>query len=120
MRRSLAGKSIEIWGDGSVIRDYLYVDDVVEALILSATHEGAGRIFNVGSGEGRSLKDIVMAIDRLIGSEIPLEYRPGRPVDVPVSVLDTAYAARELGWRSQTVFDDGLRSTIAWMKSVGA
>lgn len=119
LRRSLNGKPIEIWGDGSVIRDYLYVDDVVEALILCATHEGLGRIFNVGSGEGRSLKDIVMAIDRLLGSDISVEYRPGRPVDVPVSVLDTSYAAHELGWRPRTVFDDGLRATIAWMRAAG-
>lgn len=119
LSRSLAGKPIEIWGDGSVIRDYIYIDDLVEALMLAAAHDGPGRIFNVGSGEGRSLRDIVTAINRLIGTEISIEYRPGRPVDVPVSVLDTSYAAYELGWRPRTVFDDGLRATIAWMRAAG-
>jgi UDP-glucose 4-epimerase len=114
---AMDGKPIQMWGDGSVIRDYIYVGDVVDALTLAATHEGIGRIFNIGSGEGRSLNDIVLAIDHLLGDEILVEQRPGRPVDVPVSILDTSFAASELGWRSRTVFEDGLRTTIQWMKS---
>lgn len=117
VRRALTGKAIEMWGDGSVTRDYVYIDDVVEALVLAATHEGQGRIFNIGSGEGRSLNDIAAAIDRLLGASISVERCPGRPVDVPVSILDTTFAARELGWRARTEFEKGLRDTIAWMKS---
>jgi len=117
-RGVLAGKPIEIWGDGSVTRDYVYVDDVVEALVLAATHEGLGRIFNIGSGEGRSLNDIVAAIVGLLGEKIPVNYCPGRPVDVPVSVLDTALAQKELGWRARTPFEEGLRNTLDWMNSV--
>lgn len=118
LRGALAGKPIEIWGDGSVIRDYIYVGDVVEALMLAVTHEGAGRVFNIGSGEGRSLNDIVSSIDLLIGEKIPVEYRPGRPVDVPISVLDTSFAANDLGWRARTAFEFGLYKTVEWMKSV--
>lgn len=120
VRQALAGKPIEMWGNGSVIRDYIYIDDVVEALILAATHLGPSRIFNIGSGEGRSLNDISAAISRSLGTEIPVERRPGRPVDVPVSILDTTFAASDLGWRQRTSFEDGLRATIAWMKSTGA
>ena len=119
VRRALAGKPIEMWGDGSVTRDYVYIDDVVEALVLAATHQGPGRIFNIGSGEGRSLNDIAAAIDRLLGAAIPVDRRPGRPVDVPVSILDTALAASDLGWRPCTGFEEGLRDTIAWMKTTG-
>jgi UDP-glucose 4-epimerase len=119
LRRVLDGKPIEMWGDGSVTRDYIFVDDVVEALMLAATHEGIGRVFNIGSGEGRSLNDIVTTIDSLLGEKSLVERRPGRPVDVPVSILDTTFAANELGWRSRTPFDLGLQSTIAWMGSTG-
>lgn len=117
VRQALTSKPIEIWGDGSVTRDYVYIDDVIEALMLAATHGGGGRIFNIGSGEGRSLSDIVVALDGLLGFEIPVEYRPSRRVDVPVSVLDGAFAASDLGWRPRTKFEEGLQATISWMKS---
>lgn len=118
VRRALAGKPIEMWGDGSVTRDYVYIDDVVESLKLATTHEGPGRIFNIGSGEGRSLNDIVASINGLLGAAIPVDRRPGRPVDVPVSILDTTFAARELNWQPRTPFEEGLASTISWMKSI--
>ncbi len=115
--RALAGRPIEMWGDGSIIRDYVYIEDVVESMLLAATHKGGGRIFNIGSGEGRSLNDIVTAIDELLGMNIATERRPVRSVDVPVSILDTAFAAKDMGWRSSTPFEEGLRATIAWMRS---
>ena len=118
VRRALIGKPIEIWGDGSITRDYIYIDDVVEALLLAATHEGNGHIFNIGSGVGRNLNDIVASISRLLGAKIPVERCPGRLVDVPVSILDTTFAARELNWRSRTGFEDGLNATISWIKSI--
>lgn len=116
--RALTGKPIELWGDGSVTRDYVYIDDMVDALLRAATHEGPGRIFNIGSGEGRSLNDIVTAINTQLGAKVSVERRPGRPVDVPVSILDTTLAARELGWQACTPFEEGLRNTIGWMRSM--
>lgn len=120
LSRALAQKPIELWGDGSVTRDYLYIADLVEALQLAATHQGPDRIFNIGGGAGRSLNDIVAAINGLLGVEMPVERRPGRAVDVPVSILDTTLAARELDWRPRTQFEHGLRATIAWMQSTAA
>ena len=120
VRRALSGKPIEIWGDGSVTRDYVYIDDVIEALILAATHDGSGRIFNIGSGEGRSLNDIAASISKLLEAVIPVDHRPGRPVDVPVSILDTTLATTYLDWRPRTVFEEGLSTTISWMKSTEA
>lgn len=117
LHRALTGRAIEMWGDGGVIRDYIFIDDVVDALTLAATHEGYGRVFNVGSGEGRSLNDIVVAIDKLLGEKISVDYFPGRTVDVPISVLDTTRARNELGWRASTPFEEGLRNTLAWMRS---
>ena len=114
LHRALVGKPIEMWGDGSVIRDYVFIDDVVKALMLAATHQGSGRIFNIGSGEGRSLNEIVAAIERLLKQKIPVDHRPGRPVDVPVSVLDPTFAKIELGWQASTPFEEGLRNTLDW------
>lgn len=117
VRRALLAKPIEMWGDGSVTRDYIYVDDVVNALVAAAIHDGAGRIFNIGSGKGHSLNDVISAIEKLLGVAVSVERRSGRLVDVPVSMLDTTFAANELGWRPRVSFDDGLRHTIDWIRS---
>ncbi|PVZ88264.1 NAD-dependent epimerase [Serratia sp. S1B] len=119
IRRALSGKPIEMWGDGSVIRDYIFVDDVVEALMLAATHEGSDRIFNIGSGEGRSLNNIIEIINNTLGVDVSIERHFGRSVDVPISILDTTLALNMLGWHPRTEFEKGLRTTIAWMKSAG-
>ncbi len=117
LRQATAGKAIEMWGDGSVVRDYIYIDDVVDALVRAVTHEGTGRIFNIGSGHGLSLNDIVTAIEALLGQKLEVNRLPGRPVDVPVSVLDTRFAESELGWHACTAVEKGLENTIAWIKN---
>jgi UDP-glucose 4-epimerase len=118
VRRALTGQPIEIWGDGLVIRDYVYINDVIEALILAASHKGAGRIFNIGSGVGLSLNDIVSAISKLLGKSASVVHRQARSVDVPVSILDTSFTTRELGWQATTPFEDGLSSTIMWLRKL--
>lgn len=115
--KAIIGRPIEIWGDGSVIRDYIYIDDVVNSLILAATHEGDGRVFNIGSGEGRSLNSIILTIENLLGKSIQLERHSGRLIDVPVSILDNNFAAKQLNWHAITSFNDGLNSTISWIRS---
>ena len=117
LQKAMSDKPVEIWGDGNVVRDYIYVDDVIEALLLAANHKGHGRVFNVGSGKGISLNDIITAIEHQLEKKILVDYRSSRPVDVPVSVLDVTSASRELGWRSRTSFEDGLRATISWIGS---
>lgn len=119
LHSALSRMPIEMWGDGSVIRDYVYIDDVVESMLLAATHEGHGRIFNIGSGEGRSLNNIIAAIEELLGTKLSVERRSSRPVDVPVSILDNTFAAKDLNWQPNTVFKEGLRLTIEWMRSSG-
>lgn len=114
--RVLSGKPIELWGDGSITRDYIYIDDVVEALELAAVHNGRSRVFNIGSGEGRSLHEILAAIEQLIGRPIDIHRYQGRQVDVPRSILDVGLAASDLGWHPRTSFLNGLGKTIAWMR----
>jgi UDP-glucose 4-epimerase len=114
--RVLSGKPIELWGDGSITRDYIYIDDVVEALELAAVHNGRSRVFNIGSGEGRSLYEILAALEQLMGRPIDIRRYEGRQVDVPRSILDVGLAASDLGWYPRTNFLNGLGKTIAWMR----
>jgi UDP-glucose 4-epimerase len=117
LRRALHGEALEVWGDGSVVRDYLYVDDVIKALEAVAVHEGPGRVFNIGSGEGLSLKQIIAAIESLLGKPVDVRWQQGRPIDVPRSILHIGRAADELGWQPGIGFGDGLERTAAWLRT---
>jgi UDP-glucose 4-epimerase len=117
LERALRGEPIRIWGDGSVVRDYVYVADAVDAMLKAARFEGEPRIFNIGSGRGVSLKELVAEIERLLGAPVKVEYSEARAVDVPVNVLDASLAARHLGWRASTPLAEGLRRTCEWLRA---
>jgi UDP-glucose 4-epimerase len=121
MKRALAGEPIEIWGSGEVVRDFVYVDDVVRALLLAALHSGPSRLFNVGSGAGVSINKVIDDVERLAGQG-PLRrvHMPSRAVDVPVNVLDISRIRDEVGWAPEVEWLDGLRRTMTWMQESGA
>ena len=113
----LSAQPVEIWGDGGVVRDFLYVDDVADAMLRAAIYEGPEQVFNVGSGIGRSVRDVAQAVCTMLGRpETPFVYRPSRQADVAANVLDTKRVAAALGWSAHTGWEDGLRRTAAWIK----
>jgi UDP-glucose 4-epimerase len=114
--KALRKEEIEIWGDGSVVRDYFYVNDAVSAMTKALVYEGPGGVFNIGSGSGQSLNQILDAIEALLGTSIRRAYLPARGFDVPVSVLDISKATSLLGWQPKTTFSDGLSRTAQWLK----
>jgi UDP-glucose 4-epimerase len=116
----LQNEPIEIWGDGTVVRDYIYVGDVVEALIKAKSYEGDWRLFNIGSGRGLSLNELVAAIEQILGRPIQKKYLSSRLFDVPVNVLDISAAARFLNWAPRTSFQEGLGRTWAWLQRSGS
>ncbi len=114
--KALRNEEIEIWGDGSVTRDYFHVSDAVSALIKALSYEGNNRVFNIGSGVGRSLNEILDAIDTLTGTPVKRVYLPSRAFDVPVNILDISKAADLLDWKPQMPFIEGLSRTAQWLK----
>lgn len=116
LSRALNNQSIEIWGDGSVVRDFVFIDDVADALLAAALDRSDQRIFNIGSGRGLSLREVIAAIERELGSKLEIDWKPGRAVDVPVSIVSIERAARVLGWQPKTPFGTGLQKTIAWWR----
>ena len=110
---------ITIWGDGSVVRDYIYIEDAVEALLVALKKEGKERhIYNISSGRGMSLKEVMAHIEKITGIEARVEYTPARPLDVPVNILDNSLAKEYLGWQPKFSFEDGLKRTREWMLKV--
>ena len=120
LHRAIHRKPIEIWGDGSVTRDYVYVGDVAEALLKVLDYKGPIKTFNVGSGTGMNLNDIIEQIEGVLGHSVSRIYKPARRFDVPTNVLDISLAKRELGWSPRTSFGEGLTRTAAWITGTDA
>lgn len=105
-----------LWGDGSVVRDFIYVDDLTRALLAALdTPSGGPIVFNVGSGRGTSLAELLEACQRVSGHALEVVRHPSRAIDVPVSVLDCSRAASVLGWSASTELEPGLQRTWAWI-----
>ena len=115
--RALREQPIQIWGDGSIVRDYVYISDAVDALLRVASFDGAQRIFNIGSGKGASLNQLVAEIEKLLGRRVKTEHGAPRGLDVPANVLDPSLAERHLGWSASTPLAEGLRRTCEWLRA---
>ncbi|HTR97984.1 MAG TPA: NAD-dependent epimerase/dehydratase family protein [Candidatus Acidoferrales bacterium] len=112
----LAGKRPRIFGDGEAVRDYLYVDDVVEGNVL-ALSKGGGEMVNLGTGVGTSVNDIVRELKRIIGFTEDAIHEPPRAGEIQRIYLDASRAKRVLGWSPRVTFADGLRRTVEWSKA---
>ncbi|MDX6719414.1 MAG: UDP-glucose 4-epimerase [Solirubrobacteraceae bacterium] len=110
--RILRGKPVPLYGDGAIVRDFVYVGDVVD-VILRALEEGEGSAtLNVGSGAGASLAEVIALIERISGLRAVIEQLPARSFDVQRVVLDIARAGSELGFAPMTL-EQGLRRTLS-------
>jgi UDP-glucose 4-epimerase len=116
LRRILAAQPLEIWGDGTVVRDYLEVGDLAELCVRAGTSDREGA-YNAGSGHGLSVNEVVEAVRNVTGADLKVIHKPGRPVDVPRSVLDCSRTKNDFGWECETGFDSGLRFTWDWLKA---
>ncbi len=112
IRLALAGTPITLFGDGDIVRDYLFIDDCVEAIMRAGQRRDVHEIINVGSGVGISLLEVIDTLSRLLGRDIERRHAPARDFDVPVSVLSIERAGDLLGWRPRTSFEAGLEQTM--------
>lgn len=116
LHRALKGQPIEIWGDGSVTRDFLHVSDVAEAFAKAISYSGHHKIFNIGSGFGVSLNRLVEIMEKTLGMALVRDYKSARAFDVPVSVLCNQLAQTELGWIPSVDLEVGIARTAEWMR----
>ncbi|MPZ40473.1 MAG: NAD-dependent epimerase/dehydratase family protein [Rhizobiales bacterium] len=115
---ALDKQSIKIWGDGSAVRDYVFADDVIAALESAMNDSSDQRIFNIGSGQGRTLNDVVWSVEQILNTKLEIDWKPSRPGDIPASVLAIDRARAVLGWTPSTPFEIGLRKTVEWWESM--
>jgi UDP-glucose 4-epimerase len=107
--KALRGEPLEIWGDGSTVRDFLHISDVVRALLAAWLQPSEPLVFNVGSGTGLSLSALVELLAVELGRPLEVRHRPARGFDVPTNVLCIAQAQRCWGWQPEVSVAEGLR-----------
>jgi UDP-glucose 4-epimerase len=113
IHKILNNQEIEIWGDGSVIRDYIHVDDVILASIYAIEIEKKFGVYNIGSGEGKSVNDVIQTIEEELSIKARLKYQENRLLDVPVNVLNNQLAKKELNWEPKINFKKGIGKVAA-------
>ena len=107
-------QDISVWGTGNASRDFLYVKDAAEAIILAAEHYDNDRPLNLGSGEEIRIASLVYIISQLTGFEGNVKWDTSKPDGQPSRSLNSINAAQDIGWKAETKFKDGLKETIKW------
>ena len=116
----LAGEQPTIFGDGRQSRDFLYIENAVDANLLACeapTAEVAGRAFNVAAGQGRDLNHTYALLQKLTGYSGPARFAPERAGDIKHSFADISLAQTHLGYKVRVDFEEGLRRTVEWCRS---
>lgn len=104
---AMSGKTATVWGDGSVIRDFVYISDLCD-LLLKGLESSVSGIYNCGSGKGTSLSDLMQLIEQVSGKVISRDFQPARPFDPPEILLDISKAQADFGWHPKVSLLQGL------------
>jgi len=116
LEHAYRGTTLEIWGDGEQVRDYIYIDDIVEATVRLIARPTDSDTYNLGSGDGYSIKQVKDAVEAATGKKVGVNYRPARGGDVHRIVLDNRRMRDLLGWQPAVTLEDGIRRTWTWMQ----
>jgi len=114
----LRGTVMEIWGDGTSVRDFLYIDDMLSALIRLIDFPHDNNTYNVGSGAGYSLNQLKEIIESVCGKKLSAIYRPSRKTDVKAIVLDSSLLSTKTKWHPTVSLEQGIELTWKWLKNL--
>lgn len=106
---------IQLWGDGSIVRDFIHVRDLARLCVMVA-QGGVTGCYNAGSGQGHSIAEIIETIDSVLGRRIEPIRKPGRGFDVPRVVLDISAVQQATGWKPEIGLADGVSETWEWVR----
>lgn len=115
--KALKGEEITVYGDGSVVRDFIYIDDAVRAIQKIVVGENKHHTFNLGCGYGTSIKQILNTLQETLGLEMNITYKEGRKVDVPVNYLDISRYEKYYGQLNPISLSEGILRTAEFMKN---
>jgi UDP-glucuronate 4-epimerase len=111
-------KPIPIYGDGTMMRDFTYIDDIIDGTVAAINHLSSHEfnIYNLGESRPVSVNDLVVEIEKALGKKAVKEYLPPQPGDVERTYADVTKAARELGYKPSTTIQAGLVKFTAWLR----
>lgn len=112
VHKAVTGGELSVFGDGNVVRDYIHIDDAIAAIRNIEGYEGQHKLFNVGSGQGHSVKDIIALLEKILERKLPVQYQPSRKADVPVNVLDVTRYESCFGPICTISLEDGIRELL--------
>ena len=109
---------IEVWGDGSEVRDAIYVDDMVDAMVMAAEKLDSYSTINIGLGKGHTVNQMLEMILKLDGyTNARIVYNRTKPTMIPLRLIDTSKAEKELGFKARVSIEEGIRRTIDWYRA---
>lgn len=114
--KALKGEEVQVYGDGSVVRDFIYIDDAVKAILNIVNGENKHHTFNLGCGYGTSIKEVLEAVELALNLKINIVYKEGRAVDVPVNYLDISRYEKNYGKLNPMSLIEGIKRTAEFMK----
>ena len=113
---ALNHQELNVWGDGTVVRDYIHVEDIINALMKSIQVETDAKIFNIGTGRGHSLNDVIRLIEGYVKMPLKVKYIETHSLEVPVNILDASRANNLLDWQPKIALEDGILRTLEWVR----
>lgn len=113
IRAAMTGETLEVYGDGSATRDYVHVEDIALAHLKALDNPGE---YNIGSGKGTTILDIIKTAERVIGRKVKTKFLPARLGDPKVLIADVRKARKELGWQPRHTLEQIIDSTYQWRK----
>lgn len=114
--KALNGDEITVYGDGSVVRDFIYIDDAIKGILNIVNGESKYHIFNLGCGYGTSIREVLEIIYKTLGKELIVIYKEGRSVDVPINFLDISKYEKCFGKLNPISLEEGIIRTAEFMK----
>lgn len=111
------GVEMQQFGDGSSSRDYTYISDIVDGVIRTIDRRHKYEVFNIGKGDGTSLKEFIDLVQKYVGKKAIIKVLPDQPGDVPYTCADVAKAQEYLGYKAKISFEEGIRRTAEWYKT---
>lgn len=112
--RITKGQSIDKYGDGSAIREFTYIDDIVDGVIAALDTVSPFEIVNLGGGKTGTLNELIATIEKHLGLKAKLNLLPDQPGDVPITSADQAVSKRVLGFAPKVSLDEGVKRTVEW------
>ena len=115
--KALKGEEINVYGDGSVVRDFIYIDDAIRGIQKIVNGDDKYHTFNLGCGYGTSIRQLLATIERVLGIKIQVKYTEARKVDVPVNYLNISRYETAYGSLNPISLEDGIKKTIEFMRA---